>query len=132
MRTPLFLSTLLSCGLVLAAPALATETWDLNADGTITWAEMEDMRKRTFESFDANQDGKLDNLEYDAFDAARAEAAEANPTSLSKRAVLGLGRAETDLNLDGFVTRDEMTTRLRAWFTSIDKDGDGVITKGEY
>ena len=132
MRTSLICSALLSLGLAAASPALASEDWDLNADGAISGAEMEDMRKRTFESFDANQDGKLDNPEYDAFDAARAEAAEANPTSLSKRAVLGLGRAETDLNLDGFVTRDEMTTRLRAWFTSIDKDGDGVITKGEY
>lgn len=132
MRTPLICSALLAAAFTAATPAMANEEWDLDADGTITWVEMEEMRKRTFETFDKDQDGKLDNAEYTAFDEARAKAAEENPTSLSKRAVLGLGRGTTDLNLDGFVTRDEMNTRLREWFSSIDKNGDGVITKGEY
>ena len=132
MRTPLICSALLAAALATATPVMAAEEWDLDADGTITWAEMEEMRKRTFEAFDANQDGKLDNAEYSAFDEARAKEAEAHPTSLSNRAVQGLSRATTDLNLDGMVTRDEMNTRLRAWFSSIDKDGDGVISKGEY
>ncbi|MBO9472899.1 hypothetical protein J7413_05050 [Shimia sp. R10_1] len=132
MRITLISSALVSLGLGFSSPALAADSWDLDADGTITWAEMEDMRKRTFETFDTNQDGKLDNAEYSAFDDARAQNAKDHPSSLSNRAVLGLGRGTMDINLDGDVTRDEMTTRLREWFTSMDKDGDNILTKGEY
>ncbi|GAA6180178.1 MULTISPECIES: EF-hand domain-containing protein [unclassified Shimia] len=131
MRNALILPALLTLS-TLAAPAFATQDWDLDADGTITWSEVEDMRKRTFETFDTDQNGVLDSAEYTAFDAARSEAAEKNPTSLSLRAVSGLARENTDLNLDGQVTRAELETALRTWFDRIDTDGDGVITKGEY
>ncbi|MBO9476650.1 EF-hand domain-containing protein [Shimia sp. R11_0] len=132
MRNFLIGSALVSFSLLAAPTLAAADDWDMDADGTITWAEVEETRKRIFETFDKDGDGALDNAEYTAFDEARAAEAESNPTSLAKRAVAGLSRANTDLNLDGRVTRAEMDTAMRAWFDNIDKDGDGVITKGEY
>ena len=43
-------------------------TWDLDADGTATPAELEEMRGLVFTMFDADEDGILTAEEYVAFD----------------------------------------------------------------
>ncbi len=129
-------SLVAACVLTFAttSPAMATDIsdWEFGADGTISWTDVEALRKRIFETFDADGDGALSNEEYTAFDKARSDAAQSGASSLLLRAVTGLGRENTDLNLDGSVTRSEMETALRAWFEHIDTNKDGVIIKGEY
>ena len=106
--------------------------WSFGTDGTITWNDVEALRRQIFETFDADGDGALNSEEYTNFDHARAAAADADASSLLLRAVSGLGRNNTDANLDGSVSRMEMEDALRAWFTRVDQDNDGVISKGEY
>lgn len=47
------------------------ENWDLNADGTVTHAELEEKRGDVFYMFDADENGMLNADEYASFDEAR-------------------------------------------------------------
>lgn len=132
MRRSLVLAGFLACSTAFTAHAADLSSWSFGTDGTITWTDVEKLRKTIFESFDTDGDGALSNEEYTAFDKARAEAAGKDASSLLLRAVSGLGRENTDLNLDGTVTRSELETALRTWFERVDANKDGVITKGEY
>ncbi|MFY0662644.1 MAG: EF-hand domain-containing protein [Shimia sp.] len=132
MRRTLVLASFLACTSAVSAQASDISSWNFGSGDTITWGDVEELRKTIFETFDADGDGALSNEEYTAFDKSRAEAAGKDASSLLLRAVSGLGRENTDLNLDGSVTRSEMETALRSWFDRIDRDKDGVITKGEY
>ena len=106
--------------------------WDLDDNGGVTWAELEQLRVRIFETFDKNGDGALDSAEYTEFDKARAETATQTGAPLARRAVNGFARDRFDTNLDGKVTRDEFETGLRQWFTALDKNGDGILAPGDY
>jgi len=132
MRRSLVLASFLACSTAFTAQAADISSWSFGSDGTITWSDVEELRKTIFKTFDADGDGALSNEEYTAFDNARAEAADKDASSLLLRAVAGLGRENTDLNLDGSVTRSELETALRSWFERVDTNKDGVITKGEY
>lgn len=132
MQRSLILAGFLACTTALSAQAADISNWSLGAEGSITWNDVAELRKTIFVTFDTNTDGALSNEEYTAFDKARAEAADKDASSLLLRAVSGLGRENTDLNLDGSVTRSEMETALRSWFEQVDANKDGVITKGEY
>ncbi len=132
MRRSLVLAGFLACTTAFTAQAADISSWSFGSDGTITWADVEELRKTIFETFDTDGDGALSNEEYTAFDKARAEAADKDASSLLLRAVSGLGRENTDLNLDGSVTRSELETALRSWFERVDANNDGVINKGEY
>lgn len=129
---------LLSLAVALtAAPAFAAnqstfQLWDLDTDKRVTMDEVERRLSLVFSQFDADGDGALDNVEYDAFDKWReAEAAE-HGTNLSRRAVAGLSRGATDANFDGKVTRQELMTAGRKWFTSMDRNGDGQIDSQDF
>lgn len=123
--------------LLTAGPALAQGTdflteMDVDKDGFLTLAELEEFRVNVFKAFDKNSDGVLDSAEYTEFDQARAAAAEKTGAPLQRRAVHGLARENTDLNLDGRVTRDEFRTALEKWFNTHDKNGDGVLGHGDF
>jgi Ca2+-binding EF-hand superfamily protein len=127
------LSSCLVAG-ALAGPVLAEDLsqWSFGADGTITLGDIQDLRTRIFETFDADGDGALNTTEYTAFDKARAEAAKQSQSSFLLRSVGGMSRQHIDTNLDGMVTRSEMDAALLGWFNSVDKNRDGLIAKGEY
>jgi len=134
MKSPLIASAILFLLATQAGAADASflEDWDLDSDGVITLEELEKFRGKVFQTFDTNQDGVLDSAEYTVFDQARADAAEKNPSALLQRAVNGLSRTSTDLNLDGQVTREEFAQALLAWFRSHDRDNDGVLSPGDF
>ncbi|WP_294227291.1 hypothetical protein [uncultured Shimia sp.] len=132
MRRTLALASLLACTSAFTAQASDISSWSFGSGGTIAWTDVEELRISIFETFDTDGDGELNTEEYTAFDKARTEAAGKDASSLLLRAVSGLGRENTDLNLDGSVTRSEMETALRTWFERVDTNKDGVITKGEY
>ncbi len=123
--------------LVATTTAHASETaflevWDMDADGKVTMREVDEMRIAIFETFDKDGDGALNSEEYTAFDKARGDAAKDSNSPLLKRAVHGLRRESMDTNLDGMVTRNDMSAALRDWFMSHDKDKDGVLTDGDF
>ena len=132
MRRTFALASFLALSSAASAQASDISSWSFGSGDTIAWSDVEELRKTIFETFDVDSDGELNSEEYTAFDKARAEAADKDASSLLLRAVSGLGRENTDLNLDGSVTRSELETALRTWFERVDANKDGVITKGEY
>jgi len=132
MRRSSLLSLLFVGTLAIPAQAEDLSQWNIGNGDTVTWGDMEALRSRVFETFDADGDGALNADEYTAYDKARAEAAKDSQNSFLLRAVSGLSRANMDSNLDGLVTRSEMDTALREWFATKDKDGDGVLKKGTF
>ncbi|WP_054000617.1 EF-hand domain-containing protein [Shimia sp. SK013] len=118
----------------VAGPVLAEDLsqWSFGTESAITLGDVQSLRIRIFKTFDADGDGALNTDEYTAFDKARAEAAKQSHSSFLLRSVTGMSRGNIDTNLDGMVTRSEMEAALLGWFNSVDKNGDGLITKGEY
>lgn len=103
------------------------ETFDLNADGKITRAEVEASREARFAASDANGDGKLTEAEMRAAMQKRAEA------RADRRVKKILERADSDK--DGAISLAEFndTPRHRGgkMFKRLDADGDGAVTREE-
>ncbi|MGX9351815.1 EF-hand domain-containing protein [Shimia sp. W99] len=129
---PPFAAIAMTASLAMAADTSFLEDWDLDADGGVTWAELEQLRRNIFDTFDADGDGALNSAEYTEFDHARAAAAEASGHPIAKRAVHGLAREGFDKNLDGMVTREEFETALREWFEKHDGNKNGILEKGDF
>lgn len=112
-------------------------TWDLDADGTATLAELEEMRGMVFVMFDADEDAILTAEEYSAFDEARANDMANHQGGEQGRGVMqrvadGLALAPNDADGDGAVTLAEFIGGTQAWMAGIDRDGDGAITSADF
>jgi hypothetical protein len=135
--------------LVAAQPTLAQTrptpgerflvTWDLDADGTATLAELEEMRGIVFGMFDADADEILTAEEYVAFDEMRAAerlnhqgGGGGQGRGVSARLSDGLALAENDADGDGAVTLAEFIAGAAPWLATIDRDGDGGITLADF
>lgn len=112
-------------------------TWDLDADGTATLAELEEMRGMIFGMFDADEDAILTAEEYTAFDEARASDMANHQGGQQSRGVMqrvadGLALAPNDADGDGVVTLAEFIAATPDWMAGIDRDGDGAITSADF
>jgi len=115
---------------------------DLNGDGTVTETEMQEARDqhrekrrektqdRRLEKFDTNNDGQIDDAEREAAKALRAENRE-KADKRKKRRRMKRRAANPDSNGDGLVSRTEHEAATLSLFTRMDRNGDGVLTKGE-
>ena len=97
---------------------------DMDGDGAISKAEVQELRTRMFETADRNHDDVIDEAELKAARDAIQEHADA------ARARLGIGFRHLDQNGDGKVTRLEADQRPML-FDIVDKDGDGKLTRDE-
>jgi len=123
---------------------------DANADGVISKDEYDAKRAERSEKMkarlDVNNDGVVDEADREAMKAKReakkAERAarraerEANGETRAKGEKRGGKRARMrgpnpDANGDGVVTRAEYEASTLAMFERLDKNSDGVLTKGE-
>lgn len=103
------------------------DTFDINADGKITKAEIEAGREARFAASDTNGDGALSEAEIRASLAKRAEArADRMVSRMMERA---------DSDNDGSISLAEYqdTPRRKGgkMMKRLDADGDGVITRAE-
>lgn len=96
-----------------------TETFDLDKDGAITRAELDQALRNDVTQADADRDGGLNPAEFAAFEAARA----------ARRNEERFKRA--DWNGDGRITADELADRPRDTFRMLDRDADGTVTAEE-
>jgi len=123
---------------------------DGNGDGILTSDELQEarearkemvMEKREaradmmFEKLDADGNGAISRDEFDSARAKRAEMGEHHP-----RGKRGEGRhgergemlKRADANQDGQITLAEFQAPMKAHFTKVDANGDGVIDKAEH
>ncbi|WP_269582592.1 EF-hand domain-containing protein [Roseibium sp. Sym1] len=112
------------------------ESWDLNGDGVVTVAEARDRRSDVFASFDANEDGFLDEKEYVLFDEARElDQAENEPQGRGRgnqNPANGMRLEVNDTNGDGKVSETEFLDNAAPWIEMIDRNGDGVVTRADF
>ena len=120
------------------------DSFDLNADGSITRAEIDKQLRRRFDAADKNHDGRLDPAEF-----AAAQPVPPNPPNDQAGSGddscqrMGEGARHghrpdparmfkrIDWNLDGFLSFEEFAAPVREMAMRLDRDGDGVITAGE-
>jgi hypothetical protein len=95
------------------------ETFDLNKDGKITQAEIDQARKDQLAKYDTNKDGVLNLEEYQVLwmDAMR-------------RMMVRQFQAN-DADGDGRITVEEFTARFADLVRDRDRNGDGVLTVDE-
>lgn len=133
----------LSLTLAALAPAAVAQTpgqqfmdnWDLNADGTATLEELEQMRGNVFFTFDADENGFLDAEEYVMFDEARAN--DVGNYQGAQRKQMGkvadaMSLSQNDRDGDGKVSRAEFVAGAADWLARIDRNGDGVVTTEDF
>jgi hypothetical protein len=132
--------------------------WDQDQNGAVSLDEAETKRDDLFTSFDADDDGFLSAEEYTAFDEMRAADQEAMREEMGTTAGGGMGmgqgngvgqgmrlgigkgmpeeggmmRGFNDRDGDGRVSREEFTGRTAAWFKMMDRNGDGLVTEGDF
>jgi Ca2+-binding EF-hand superfamily protein len=100
---------------------------DRNADGVITMDEVDAYRERLFKEYDLNGDGKVEYEEYVQAEHLRSAVMPAN----SAVAVPDEYR-EMDSDGDTVVTLEEIKAAGSARFKTLDKNGDGKISKDEF
>jgi hypothetical protein len=111
------------------------ESWDLNADGTVTLEEIAERREMVFTMFDNDENGVLDSAEYIFFDETRAADMENNAGGHGQgggRMQEGLTLSFNDSDADGLVSQEEFINNSSAWIALIDRDADGVITFSDF
>ncbi len=111
------------------------ESWDLNADGTVTLAELEEKRGDVFYMFDADENGMLNADEYASFDEVRA----ADMENQGDHAQGKMGRVQegmqmtfNDANGDGQVSEAEFVAKAADWLAIIDRDESGDVTSADF
>lgn len=111
------------------------ENWDLDADGTITLAELTERRGEVFYMFDSDDNGVLDEAEYAMFDETRA----ADMANQGGHGGGRMGRVQEGLTLpfndtdaDGHVSEAEFMAKSADWLTIIDRDGSGDVTAADF
>lgn len=112
------------------------ENWDMNEDGSVSLADLEEKRGDVFTMFDQDENDMLDAEEYALFDETRAADMENNAGEHAGQALRpaqkGMQMAFNDTNGDGLVSREEFLSHTAAWLDLMDRDADGVITAADF
>ena len=99
---------------------------DTNSDGSITFAEVRDMRSMMFDRADTDGDGFLSTSEADSAQAS---------TTARRGAVGGRGGSRQagslDANGDGVVSRQEFAEEI-GMLKRVDQNGDDAISQAEW
>ena len=104
--------------------------FDRNRDGLIVKGEMSNKLKRIYRSYDKNSDGMLNREEYNNLLAGRV----IQPKKKKQYVRRGTPGSfyYLDLNRDGFITKDEVTSDFKVRFYAYDINGDNKISHSEF
>ena len=113
--------------------------YDLNGDGRITRAEIDEELRRRFDAADLNHDGVLDGTEFATMTLHAPPRGRRGPPNARRNleGMNGRGRnpdlifKHLDWNLDGVLSFEEFAAPVRQMAMHFDLDGDGVITPEE-
>ena len=106
---------------ILSADVMMFVSWDTNGDLTVSADEIEAGITREFDRADTNHDGRIEPIEYQAW----------------QNAVLGGGqmgpyRLDFDRNVDNVITREEFATEIHARVRDYDADENGSLSRSEF
>ena len=112
------------------------ENWDLNEDGNVSLSEATEKRGDLFYMFDQDENGFLNDAEYDLFDETRRADMDENAGGHKQGPMAAIDKAMkrefNDVNGDGQVSKDEFISRTPDWFTMMDRTGDGIVTTDDF
>ena len=112
------------------------DSWDGDANGAVTLAEIAEKRESIFFTFDENGDGSLTAEEYVAFDEARAadHASEGHGKNGGGhgQGAVGMTFEFNDVDGNGEVSMAEFIGQSEAWFAMMDRNGDGEVTSADF
>ncbi|MCB1971281.1 MAG: EF-hand domain-containing protein [Geminicoccaceae bacterium] len=110
------------------------DNWDLDESGDVSVDELRERRGDVFSSFDHDDNGVLDEDEYDVFDEARHSDMQNEPGRGKgmDHVMRGLERQNNDADGDGLVSREEFVGNSDAWFRSLDRNEDGIVNTDDF
>lgn len=111
------------------------ENWDLDADGSVSLAELTERRGDIFTMFDMDKNGSLSTKEYILFDETRAADMKNNAESHGKaagRMQQGLTLEFNDKDKNGEVSQQEFIDNTAEWLAQVDRNGDNAITSVDF
>jgi hypothetical protein len=106
---------------LLSADVMMFISWDTNGDLTTSPDEIEAGITREFDRADSNHDGRIEPIEYQAW----------------QNAVLGGGqmgpyRLDFDRNVDNAITHEEFATEIHGRVRDYDTDENGSLSRAEF
>ncbi|MBS0385462.1 MAG: hypothetical protein JSS00_08945 [Proteobacteria bacterium] len=106
---------------LLSADVMMFVSWDTNGDLIISAQEIEAGIGREFDRADANHDGRIEPIEFQAWQDAVLGGSQMGPY-----------RLDFDRNVDNAITREEFAAEIHARVRDYDTNEDGSLTRAEF
>ncbi|MBI3438097.1 MAG: EF-hand domain-containing protein [Proteobacteria bacterium] len=106
---------------LLSADVMMFVSWDTNGDLSVSPDEIEAGITREFNRADANHDGRIEPIEYQAW--ANAVLGGTN---------MGPYRLDFDRNVDNAITREEFANEIHGRARDYDTDENGSLSRAEF
>ena len=106
---------------LLSADVMMFVSWDANGDLVTSADEIAAGVTREFNRADANHDGRIEPIEFQAWAAAVLGGGQ-----------LGPYRLDFDRNVDNSISREEFSTEIRGRVRDYDTNEDGSLARAEF
>lgn len=106
---------------LLSADVMMFISWDANGDLVVSPDEIEAGITREFNRADANHDGRIEPIEYQAWQNAVLGGSSMGPY-----------RLDFDRNVDNVITREEFANEIHARVRDYDTDENGSLSRAEF
>lgn len=106
---------------LLSADVMMFVSWDANGDLAVSADEVTSGINREFDRADANHDGRIEPIEYQAWSNAVLGGSQMGPY-----------RLDFDRNVDNSITREEFANEIHARVRDYDTDENGSLSRAEF
>ena len=106
---------------LLSADVMMFISWDTNGDLVVSPDEIEAGINREFQRADTNHDGRIEPIEFQAWQNAVLGGSQMGPY-----------RLDFDRNVDNVITREEFANEIHARVRDYDTNEDGSLTRAEF
>lgn len=106
---------------LLSADVMMFVSWDTNGDLSVSPDEIEAGINREFERADSNHDGRIEPIEFQAWQMAVLGGGQMGPY-----------RLDFDRNVDNVITREEFANEIHARVRDYDTDENGSLSRAEF
>jgi len=106
---------------LLSADVMMFISWDTNGDLVVSADEIEAGINREFERADSNHDGRIEPIEFQAWQTAVLGGGQMGPY-----------RLDFDRNVDNVITREEFANEIHGRVRDYDTDENGSLSRAEF